>query len=30
LASNFFLKNDWADKEAQLYFGEDKDDSNKG
>ena len=25
---DFFLTNDWADKEAQLYF-KDKDDSNK-
>jgi len=28
--SDFFLTNDWADKEAQLYFEQDKDDSNKG
>jgi len=26
---DFFLNNDWADKEAQLYI-KDKDDSNKG
>jgi hypothetical protein len=28
--SDFFLNNDWADKEAQLYFGKDEDESNKG
>jgi hypothetical protein len=27
---DFFLTNDWADKEAQLYFKENKNDSNKG
>jgi hypothetical protein len=27
---NFFLNSDWADKEAQLYFRGDKDESNKG
>ena len=26
---NLFLANDWADKEAQLYFERDKNDGNK-
>jgi hypothetical protein len=25
---NFFLNNNWADKEAQSYFGKEEDESN--